>query len=145
MKHIVLLILLVVNCNAEEQLMAYYVTGEVSTWAHGKPLLSIKYTDQNEAIKKQIDAVYDAIEGKSWDDFGPDSKFVSIKIIKGNTEKEVRTWYPVFCDSDRVAVDEKLGIVSIASLEEKRKIEEKYSDKYRALVGLIRNLKISIK
>jgi hypothetical protein len=101
---------------------------------------AIRYTvsgDRFSKLQPDVEAVIQQLGLKTvWWDVAPDSSWESLEIHLGAKKYVINSWYPLFRDSEKLAVSERSGLVSVSGVEEKRRIENSNSARYRTIVGL---------
>ena len=88
-------------------------------------------------LRKDVQGAVEQLGDKAdWWDVGPDASYASLEIYLGAKRYVINSWYPLFRTNQTVAVSEKNGLVVVSGLDEKKKVEEKNSARYRSIVGL---------
>jgi hypothetical protein len=90
-----------------------------------------------EGLQRDVEAVVAELGNKTeWWDMGPDASYESLEIHFRGKRYVLNSWYPIFRDNQTAAVSERLGIVAVSGVQEKRRVEDGNSPRYRTLVGL---------
>jgi hypothetical protein len=108
----------------------------------GRPAdnVSARYTVSGEkfrSLQKDVEAAVEQLGAKTvWWDVAPDAAWESLEIYLGPKKYVINSWYPLFRDKQTLAVSERSGLVSVSGAEEKRRVEDGNSARYRTIVGL---------
>jgi hypothetical protein len=108
---------------------------------------AIRYTVSGEKfrrLQKDVEAVIQQLGTKTvWWDVAPDASWESLEIYLGPKQYVINSWYPLFRDSEKLAVSET-GLVAVSGVEEKRRVENGNSARYRTIVGLFEKVQAVI-
>jgi len=101
--------------------------------------------DKFRKLQRDVEAVVQQLRGKrTWWDVAPDASWESLEIHLGAKQYVINSWYPLFRDSEKLAVSETSGLVAVSGVEEKRRIENGNSERYRTIVGLFEKVRAAI-
>jgi hypothetical protein len=110
--------------------------------APGRPAdsVAVRYTISGEKfgrLHKDVEAVVQLLGINTvWWDVAPDASWESLEIHLGAKQYVINSWYPLFRDNEKLAVSETLGLVAVSGAEEKQRVENGNSVRYRTIVGL---------